>query len=400
MALTVRQIEAAKPKERGYKLSDGQGLYLFVSPAGGKSWRANYTVAGKQKTRTYGRWPELGLADARKAHAAAKEDPSAAASAKPAFRAVAKLWLLKHQPGLSNAKHRLQVENTLERYAFPKIGDRPIDQIQRTELVEVVKGVQRLGAAQGDDRIETAHRVAGRITSVFNYAQDEGILETHPAAGLTRVLVARKVKQPMATVKPEEAGDLMRTIATYPEPVTRLGLQLMAYTFVRVNELLGFRGDELREDGDIWVVPAERMKGESDQKLPHVVPLAPQAKRIVEQLRALSGSDLVLESAAQPGRPLSENTLLFALYRLGYKGRMTVHGFRALASTVLNERSGFPHDVIERQLAHKERDEVRAAYNRAEYLDSRRQLMKWWADWLDQQQGAEHSTAPGSAAAR
>jgi Phage integrase family. len=162
----------------------------------------------------------------------------------------------------------------------------------------------------------------------------------------------------------------------------------VAYTFVRVNEALGFKKDELREDGAIWVVPAERMKGEADAKLPHVVPLAPQVQKIVAQLSEMSGSDLVLESSAAPGRPLSENTLLFALYRLGYKHRMTVHGFRSLASTVLNEQSGFSRDVIERQLAHKETDDVRAAYNRAEYLPQRRELMRWWADWLDVQREA------------
>ena len=187
---------------------------------------------------------------------------------------------------------------------------------------------------------------------------------------------------------PSEAGDLLRAIDTYPERVTRLGLLLVAYTFVRVNEALGFKKDELREDGAIWVVPAERMKGEADAKLPHVVPLAPQVQKIVAQLSEMSGSDLVLESSAAPGRPLSENTLLFALYRLGYKHRMTVHGFRSLASTVLNEQSGFSRDVIERQLAHKETDDVRAAYNRAEYLPQRRELMRWWADWLDVQREA------------
>jgi len=393
MALTARQVETAKPRDKPYKLTDGEGLYLYVSPAGGKSWRANYaerdpgTGKPKQKTRTYGQWPDVSLADARAAHRAARgAAPAPEAAEKPAFDVVAKRWLLKHLPSLSNPKHRLQVENTLATYVYPKLGARPIDKIKRTELVEVVQGVQRLGAEDGDDRVETAHRVAGRITAVFDYALDVGILEEgHPAGHLTRVLQARKTKEPMASIPPSEAGDLLRAIDTYPERVTRLGLLLVAYTFVRVNEALGFKKDELREDGAIWVVPAERMKGEADAKLPHVVPLAPQVQKIVAQLSEMSGSDLVLESSAAPGRPLSENTLLFALYRLGYKHRMTVHGFRSLASTVLNEQSGFSRDVIERQLAHKETDDVRAAYNRAEYLPQRRELMRWWADWLDAQ---------------
>jgi integrase len=382
MSLTARQVEAAKPKDKPYKLGDADGLYLFVSPAGGKSWRANYSAAGKQQTRTYGRWPAMGLADARKAHQQAREAggaTDATTAARPAFDVVARQWMLKHLPGLSNPKHRLQVENTLETFAYPKLKGRPIDQIPRTLLVEIVQAVQADGG-----KVETAHRVAGRITAVFDHAQDVGIIESHPAARLNRVLQSRKVKKPMASIPPEEAGQLLRDIATYPEPVTRLGLLLTAYTFPRVAEVLGFRKDELREEGAIWVVPPERVKGESGKKLPHVIPLAPQAQKIVAQLAEMSGCDLVLESPAAPGHPLSENTLLFALYRLGYRGRMTVHGFRALASTVLNERSGFPHDVIERQLAHKETDAVRAAYNRAEYLPQRRELMKWWAQWLDE----------------
>jgi integrase len=377
--LTVRQIEAAKPKDKPYKLADGNGLYLYVSTAGGKSFRANYSVRGKQQTRTYGRWPDMTLADARKAHQAARETPDTMRAMAPAFRAVAKEWLLKHLPSLSNPKHRLQVENTLETYAYPKVGDLPIDQIPRKLLTEVVQGIQ----SKDGGKVETAHRVAGRITSVFDYAQDAGYIEAHPAANLTRVLIPRKVKKPMASIPPSEAGALLRAIHEYPETVTRLGLLLVAHTFVRVGEALGFRRDELREDGAMWVVPAERVKGAGDKKLPHVVPLSPQAQAIVKQLSELTDGDLLLESPAHPGHPLSENTLLFALYRLGYRGRMTVHGFRALASTVLNEQSSFPHDVIERQLAHKETDQVRAAYNRAEYLPARRELMNWWSRWLE-----------------
>jgi integrase len=375
MPLTVRAVETAKPKDKPYKLADEKGLYLYVSTAGGKSWRTNYTEAGKQKTRTYGMYPALSLSDARKAHQAAKEAPDATVSTTaPTFKVVAKRWLLKHLPSLSNPKHRLQVENTLERFVYKAIGDKPLDQIKRGELVTIVEAVQK------GDRIETAHRVAGRITAVFDYALDVGILEdAHPAANLTRVLIPRQTKKPMASIPPAEAGELLRAVDTYPDPVTRLGLQLLAHTFVRVSELRLMRRDEFKEAGAVWVIPEERMK----LRIPHVVPLSKQAQAIVWKLMDMSGGELVLESPANPGHPLSENTLLFALYRLGYRGRMTAHGFRALASTVLNEQSGFPHDVIERQLAHKETDQVRAAYNRAEYLPQRRELMAWWSTWLE-----------------
>lgn len=388
MSLTVKAIEAAKPRDKGYKLADSGGLYLFITPAGGKSWRANFLKDGKQGTKTYGKYPELSLPDARRAHQASRStvEPGLDTHTTPAFKTVAKEWLLKHLPGLSNPKHRAQVEATLERFAYPELGDRPIGDIKRPELV---KAVQSVGG-----KVETSHRVAGRITSVFNYALDAGILESHPAANLTRVLTPRKVKKPMPSIPPSEAGELMRAIAGYPDLVTRLGLELAAHTFVRVGELLGMRWDELREDGHIWVVPADRMKGKGDRRLPHVVPLSKQARAIVDRLREINGdSGLVLDSPARPGHELSENTLLFALYRLGYKGRMTVHGFRALASTVLNESSGFDGEVIERQLSHKETDAVKAAYNRAQHLPKRRELMSWWGDWLEQQLAASRKPA-------
>lgn len=393
MGLTTKAVEAAKPRDKGYKLTDGQGLYLFVTPAGGKSWRANYTRDGKQATRTYGRSPAMSLADARRAHSDAKHEKVLAAKAPPrvpTFEEAARVWLKKKLPELSNPKHQIQVENTLERFVFPMIGSSRLDEIRRVRLVEVVRAVQEGG------RVETAHRVAGRITAVFDSAQDAGEIELHPAAGLVRVLMARKTKKPMASIPPSEAGDLLRAIDGYEEAGTRLGLQFLAHTFVRVTELREMRWDELREDGAIWVIPESRMKA----RLPHVVPLAPQAREILAQLKLLSGeSPLVLPSPLRPKYPLSENTFLFALYRLGYRGRMTAHGFRALASTVLNEQSGFPHDVIERQLAHKETDAVRAAYNRAGYLDQRRELMGWWARWLAAARsgGANPPTASGSA---
>lgn len=383
--LTTKAVEAAKPREKGYKLADGQGLYLFVTPAGGKSWRSNYKVDGKQKTRTYGRWPAMTLADARKAHGSARDEPAAHEKAKtaPTFEAVAREWMDKHLPSLSNGKHQVQVENTLARFVFPKIGKMPIDTIPRTTLVKVVQ------AAQEGGKVETAHRVAGRITAVFDHAVDTGEIEAHGAGHLSRVLLARKTKKPMASIPPEEAGKLLRAIDDYDETITRLGLRLMAYTFVRVGELRGMAWNEFKEDGAIWVVPEDRVKGEEEKKLPHVVPMSRQARALVKELKALTGEKaLVLDSPLRPGHQLSENTFLFALYRLGYRGKMTVHGFRALASTVLNEKSGFEHDVIERQLHHKEVDAVRAAYNRAQYLPARREMMQWWADWLDAQHAA------------
>ena len=378
MTLTTKAIEAAKPKEKGYKLSDASGLYLFVGPTGLKSWRANYLRNGKQATRTYGRWPEMSLAAARKAHVLARDAVATAVQTRTTFAQVVQDWLKIKLPTLSNGKHQIQVAETLARHVLPSIGQMPIDQIKRADLVAVVQ------AAQAGGKIETAHRVAGRICMVFDYAQDAGILDSHPASGLTRVLQSRQTKKPMASIAPAEAGELFRAIESYPEIITRLGLQLLSHTFVRPGELRGMRWNELVADDAVWIVPAERMK----LRKPHVVPLSRQALAILAQLRDMTGDgDLVLDSPQRPGHPLSENTFLFALYRLGYRGRMTAHGFRSLASTVLNE-SGFEPDVIERQLAHQESDAVRAAYNRAEYLPKRREMMQWWADWIEARSAA------------
>ena len=378
MTLTTKAIEAAKPKEKGYKLSDASGLYLFVGPTGLKSWRANYLRNGKQATRTYGRWPEMSLAAARKAHVLARDAVATAVQSRTTFAQVVQDWLKIKLPTLSNGKHQIQVAETLARHVLPSIGQMPIDQIKRADLVAVVQ------AAQAGGKIETAHRVAGRICMVFDYAQDAGILDSHPASGLTRVLQSRQTKKPMASIAPAEAGELFRAIESYPEIITRLGLQLLAHTFVRPGELRGMRWNELVADDAVWIVPAERMK----LRKPHVVPLSRQALAILAQLRDMTGDgDLVLDSPQRPGHPLSENTFLFALYRLGYRGRMTAHGFRSLASTVLNE-SGFEPDVIERQLAHQESDAVRAAYNRAEYLPKRREMMQWWAGWIEARSAA------------
>jgi integrase len=367
MVLSVRQIEAAKPKEKGYKLADAHGLYLYITPAGGKSWRANYAQQGKQKTRTYGMYPAVSLALARALHQAPRSDEHS-------FEAVAQEWLKIKLPTLSNGKHQAQVQATLERFAFPAIGSVPVAQLKRADLVKVVKAVAGRGTH------ETAHRLAGRIGMVLNYAQDCGYLESHPGAGLTRVLEAVKTV-PMACVPVNEAHDLLKAIAGYGEPVTRLALLTLAHTFVRDNELRGMTAGEIKRDEMLWVIPAERMK----KRRPHVVPLTTQSLALIDKALSYSTSSFVFESIMRPGKPIGENTLLFALYRLGYRGRMTAHGFRSLASTVLNEQTKFSPDAIERQLSHEPKDETRAAYNRAAYLDERRQIMAWWSDWLQKE---------------
>ncbi|MET3120802.1 integrase [Oxalobacteraceae bacterium GrIS 2.11] len=371
MPLTVKSIENAKPSEKPYKLTDGNALYLYIAPTGTKIWRANFNLKGKQQTVTYGRYPDLSLAEVRKLHVIRKSE--SAKERVPTFEEIFEKWLVVKLPSLSNSKHQLQVERTVREHVLPDIGKLPINEIPRTLLVEVVKKLS--------DTPETASRVAGRIDMVFNYALDIGIIDSHGAARLSRVLPKKKSK-PMPCIPQTEAGQLLKSIMTYNEPVTRLGLLMVAHTFVRFNEIQGMRWNELIMSDKVWLIPAERMK----MRLPHVVPLSESTLKILEELKQYSdGNGLVIESPIKVGRPVSENTLLFALYRLGYRGRMSVHGFRSLASSVLNEHSPFDGDVIERQLAHSETNAIRAAYNRAEYLPQRRELMNWWSHWLDEQ---------------
>lgn len=378
MPLTARQIEQAKPKDKPYKLTDGAGLYLYIAPTGLKSWRKNFTHGGKQKTATLGRWPDVPLAEARRRNA----EFVASGANKVTFEHAARQWLAVKLPTLSNAKHQAQVQQTLEEFVLPTLGTVPLGHITRRQLVETVQAIDARGTT------ETAHRVAGRIIAVLDFAVDSGWIETHAGAGLTRVLTARTIKRPMACIDPCETPALLHDIDNYPEVITRWALQLLALTFVRTSELRGMRWGELIENGTLWLIPAQRMK----RRIPHVVPLSAQARAVLEQLRDIRGGaveneDLVIPSVRQ-GKPISENTLLFALYRMGWRGKMTGHGFRALASSVLNEQSPFSADVIERQLAHKEKDAVRSAYHRAEYLEQRRDLMQWWANWLDNQRAA------------
>jgi integrase len=369
--LTNKKIDGAKPKAKPYKLSDAHGLYIEVLPSGSKSWRYLYKLLGKHKTKTYGKYPDIGLADARLLHNQFRIELTQGIKESPSFDTVKTDFLAHHLKTLKNAKHKQQVQYRLDEFVSPIIGKMAISTIKRTDLVNVVKSIQAKGVT------ETAHRVGTHIRQLFDYALDIGLIEAHSANGLSRVLDTPKTKH-MNCIPVKDAGRLFKAISGYDEPITRIGLQLAALTFVRTNELRFMTWDEI-QDERFWVIPAERMK----MKKPHVVPLSDAALKLLKDLEVYTGDyDYVLNSPKRPKHPVSENTLLFALYRLGYRGLMTVHGFRALASTVLNEQSPFSHDVIERQLAHKETDLVRAAYNRAEYLDERIKLMDWWSSWV------------------
>lgn len=350
---------------------------------------ADALLAGRQeKSLSLGVYPKVSLSNARKRRDELRKqleadlDPSAERKATNqrkklanvnSFEAVANEWYNK-QVHTWVAHHASDVKRRLESNIFPTLGKRPIDQINALELLETIRKIEARGS------YDLAHRVLQVCGQVFRYGIATGRCTRNLSTDLRGALTPH-VKKHQSAVRPEELPDLLRAIAKYDETgdkQTRLALQLLAQTFVRTNELIGAEWTEFDLDNTLWIIPAERMK----MKTEHIVPLAQQALLILTELKEISGGSRFVFPGRNRDKPISNNTMLFALYRMGYKGKMTGHGFRAVASTILNE-TGFKPDVIERQLAHCERNEVRGAYNRAEYLPERKRMMQHWADYLD-----------------
>lgn len=371
------------------KLTDGGGLYLWVYADGRRYWRFRYWQGGKEKSLSLGVYPATNLKDARKKREAERRrldanlDPSAERQAEKArtkvavansFEAIAREWFQKMRNTWVDG-HADDVLRRLEGNIFPKIGRRPISQIDAPELLAALRPMEERGA------YDLAHRVLQVCGQVFRYGIATGRCSRNLTADLRGALTPHKKKH-QAAVRPEEFPDLLRAIAGYEQigdKQTRLALELLVLTFTRTNELIGATWSEFDMKAAIWAVPAERMK----MKAEHLVPLATQAIAILEALREIGGGSRFVFPGRNRDKPISNNTLLFALYRLGYKGKMTGHGFRAVASTMINETGLFRPDVIERQLAHSERNEVRGAYNRAEYLPERKKMMQAWANHIE-----------------
>ncbi|MWL88601.1 integrase arm-type DNA-binding domain-containing protein [Cupriavidus sp. SW-Y-13] len=387
MPLTDLQIRTAKPQDKPYRKADGGGLFLEVRPNGSRYWRLAYRHLGKQKLLAIGVYPVTSLSEAREARDAAKkllaagEDPSAqkrlakqaaVTAAATTFEAVAKEWHETKRGGWT-PKHAVKILESLRANIFPTLGERPIAEITAQELLATLRKIEQRGA------LETAARVLQRSSAVFRYAVVTGRCERDPAADLKGALKPPVVQHHTALTA-KELPEFLRLLDVYDgEELTKLGLRLLMLTFVRTTELRGAKWAEIDLTAAEWRIPAERMK----MRDPHIVPLATQSIAVLERLKQLSGhSTFVFPNSRNPQKVMSENTLLYGLYRMGYHGRATGHGFRATASTILNEL-GKRADVIERQLAHAERNKVRAAYNRAQYLPERRELMQCWADYLD-----------------
>ncbi len=400
MKLTATSIKNAKSKEKLYKLSDGHGLVLLVKPSGGKYWHYQYRFSGKQKTLALGVYPDLSLKQAREAHQEARKqlsdgiDPAyqrkldklkAAQQAEDSFQAIAEEWIEKKK-GVWSTSHYSNVTSRLRNNIYPWIGTRPIVDISAPELLAVLRRMESRGVHH------TALKVKQHCGQIFRYAIVSGRAERDVSADLQGALTPAISKSFATITDPEKIGGLLRAIDDYEgEIATRYALKLAPMLFLRPTELRHMEWSELNFDKAELCIPASKMKMKDE----HIVPLSNQALELLEGIKPFtSNGSYVFPSIRTRSRPMSENTINAALRRMGYtKEELTAHGFRAMASTLLNEQ-GFKPDVIERQLAHAERNKVRAAYNRAEYMPERTAMMQQWADYLDSLKAGNANVVP------
>lgn len=391
--LTNLDCKNAKPKEKPYKLSDSGGLYLLVNPNGKKHWRFKYYFRGKEKLEALGPYPLISLVEAREARDNSKRlllkgiDPmskkqdserEAIKNAQNTFKVVALDWHEKQVERWSE-NHALNVMRRLNVDIFPYIGNRPIADIDAPELLQVLRKIEKRGALEVTSR---AKEICGQI---FRYGIATGKCKRDVAADLKGALKVRKEKHyPALDIKemPEFLKDLEVNKPRLYER-TRRGIKLLMLTFVRTSELIKAKWSEFDFKNAQWEIPAERMK----MGKPHIVPLSKQVLKLLQEQKEETGhlnTEWVFPSQVRPKEHMSENTLLFAITkRLGYKGRMTGHGFRALAMSTIKEKLNYRHEVIDRQLAHAHRSKVDRAYDRAQFLDERRKMMQDWADFMN-----------------
>jgi len=386
--LTKFLIDNTKPGAKSRRLSDGRGMYLEIAPAGGRWWRFKYRLAGKERRISLGVYPDVGLAEARdrreqaRKQVAAGIDPAEQRRAEKiallersenTFDAIAREWFAMFSPKWV-ATHSNKVIGRLEKDLVPWLGTRAIRDITAPEVLSVLRRI----AARGAD--ETARRALQDCGRVFRYAIATGRADRDPTRDLAGALAPRTVVHLPSITEPKAVGALMRAIDDYQGTfITRCALRLAPLVFTRPGELRKAAWAEFDLENAEWRIPAERMK----MREQHIVPLSRQALAILQELQPLTGrSQFVFPSVRTWLRPMSDNTVNAGLRRLGYgKDEMTGHGFRSMASTLLNEQ-GWSRDAIERQLAHGERDAVRAAYNYAEHLPERRRMMQAWSDYL------------------
>ncbi len=391
MPLTDIVIKNAKPKDKQYKISDTDGMFLLILPNGGKYFRLKYRVAGKEKLLAIGVYPDISLKEAREKRDEARKmirdgiDPSQAKKevkqqilqkTEHTFENVTREWHTKNTPSW-DAKYSITILRRLEADIFPPLGSRPIKEITAPELLKALQKIEDRNA------VETAHRMLQACGQIFRYAIVTGRADKDISIDIKGALSSRKRKH-HAYLKESELPEFFSKLELYDGDLqTKLALKFLILTFVRTTEVRGARWEEINFEKQEWRIPPERMKMNDL----HIVPLSKQAIAILGDMKAISGDrEHIFPNRNKPNTFISENTMLYAIYRLGYHSRTTTHGFRAAASTILNER-GFSADIIERQLSHVERNKIRGAYNHAQYMPERIKMMQWWADFIDSMSG-------------
>lgn len=381
MPLSDLKCRNAKPAEKDYKLTDGGRLYLLVRPNGSKLWRMNYEYAGKQKTLSIGAYPLVSLADARQSRETAKEhlaygrDPAQTSVDHPErrFKSVSRRWW-DARKARWNANYAERIWDRLEDRVFPRLGELDITKIAARDILALIQDIEAEG------KHDLARRVRQYVSGVFRYAIASGMTGTDPSATVTDAMKAKPKTVHRAAIREDELPEFFRRLRNYGgEEQTSLALELLIHTAVRSKELRLATWSEFDVGKRIWRIPEERMK----MKREHLVPLTDRTIEILRELKEIAGdSDLVVPSPDKVAQPISNNTLLYCLYRIGYHSRATVHGFRSTFSTMANESGLWRKDAIEMQLAHSEEDESRDAYNAALYLAERTKMMTWYSEKL------------------
>ncbi|WP_333683084.1 tyrosine-type recombinase/integrase [Pontibaca methylaminivorans] len=388
MALSDTKIRALKSREKPYRVADAQSLYLQVTPSGGKHWRMNYTFEGRQKTLAFGSYPAVNLLAARMARDKAKQllaegiDPSgkkeapAAPVAGETFEQVATRWFKLNKHRWVSA-YAVRLRARLDQDILPHLGDKPIASIKPRDVLDTIRKIEARGA------IEMARRIHQMVSQIFRFAVAENLIPFDPARDIGDALAPKPAPKRRSAMPAEEILEFLASVRAYQgDPGVIFGLQLVAHTVVRTNELRMAEWGELEDlDGDepIWRIPADKMKMRRD----HIVPLTPQAVKIIKSIKPITGHQrwVFLSSVSGAAKPMSNNAMLFAMYRLGHHSRATVHGFRSSFSTWANERQ-FNRDWIEVSLAHVD-NSIRGVYNSALYLPQRREMMGAWSDFID-----------------
>lgn len=389
MALSNMTCHTAKPKTKPYKLADGEGLYLEVTPSGTKFWRLKYRLHGKEKRISIGAYPGISIADARKAKEELKRDikigidpvlkrlqaaQTHALTQNRDFKSMVMEWYWKQIP-LWKPKHAQIIKHRFEKYIFPSLGIFPLAEIQPMMMLTCLQRIEKTAP-------DLSRRMKALCSHVFKYAMATGRAERDPTYGLEAAM--KKFKRGhYAAVSVDEFPQFLRCLTGYESRVNRqtfLALKLLLLTFVRTCELVEARWDEINFEDKIWVIPVERMK----MNLPHVVPLSQQSLEIFRELKELNANRLfVFPGYYNPKNHMCKNTMLVAIKRMGYNGKMTGHGFRSLALGILKEKLGYPHEVADRQLAHVPKSSIDRAYDRALFLPQRTKMMQEYADYID-----------------